>query len=229
MGTTLKTTNTSSEISAFIKQHKTISTVVSQQQRVLFVVDATASRQPTWDLACSLTHSLLHATDGLRGLTLKLCFYRGFEEFRQTEWLTDANSLSKKMSSVRCAGGQTQIRKTLRHALSEHQSSPIRALIFIGDAIEEPPHELIDLAGQCGLRRLPLFLFQEGHNSGVEDAFQHMARVSNGAYAHFDPGAPDRLRDLLSAVAAYAQGGYTALIKRRDAAAQTLLEQLPKS
>ena len=228
MGGTLKTTNSSNEISAFIKQHKTISKVVKQQQRLLFVIDATASRQPTWDLACSLTHSLLHATDGLKGLTLKLCFYRGFEEFRQTDWLTDADILSRKMSSVRCAGGQTQIRKTLRHALSEHQSSPIRGLIFIGDAIEETPHEIIDLAGQCGLRKLPLFLFQEGHNLGVEDTFKHMARVSSGAYARFDLGAPGRLRDLLSAVAAYAQGGYTALTQRRDDAAQTLLEQLPK-
>ena len=51
----------------------------------------------------------------------------------------------------------------------EHQSSPLRGLIFIGDAIEEPPHEVINLAGQCGLRTLPLFLFQEGLNPTVED------------------------------------------------------------
>ncbi|MDG0979821.1 MAG: VWA domain-containing protein [Halieaceae bacterium] len=229
MSGTLKTTSSSNEVSAFIQQHKTISKVVKQQQRLLFVIDATASRQPTWDLACSLTHSLLHTTDGLKGLTLKLCFYRGFEEFRQTDWLTDADALSKKMSSVHCMAGQTQIRKTLRHALKEHQSSPLRGLIFIGDAIEEPPHEVINLAGQCGLRTLPLFLFQEGLNPTVEDIFQHMARLSSGAYARFDLAAPDRLRDLLSAVAAYAQGGYTALTQRRDAAAQTLLEQLPRS
>ena len=75
--------------------------------------------------------------------------------------------------------------------------------------------------------KLPLFIFQEGHDATVQDVFTQMARLSKGAYARFDLNAPDRLRDLLNAVATYARGGYTALKQQNSTAAQLLLNQLP--
>lgn len=222
----LKPSGSSQEVAQFLRQHQEISRVVKEQQRLLFAIDATASRQPTWDVACTLTHSLLQVTDGMPQLALKLCFYRGFDEFKQTDWLTDATLLHRSMSKVTCLGGQTQIRRTLRYALKQHTSAPIKGLLFIGDAIEEPAHELIELAGQCALRKLPLFLFQEGTNGQVSDIFLQMAKLSQGAYAQFDLNAPNKLRDLLAAIAAFASGGYSALERRSDSASKLLLQQM---
>ena len=222
-----KSLTSTTSVSAFLQKHKSISSVVKQQQRLLFAIDATASRQPTWDLACKLTGALFSGADSLPGLTLKLCFYRGFSEFRQSDWLSDSQLLSRKMATVRCEAGQTQIERTLEFGLKEHKQSSIRGIVFIGDAIEEPPHRLLNLAGQCAMVKLPLFIFQEGHDGTVQDIFTQMARLSKGAYARFDLNAPDRLRDLLNAVATYARGGYTALKQQNSTAAQILLNQLP--
>ena len=86
--------------------------------------------------------------------------------------------------------------------------------MFIGDAVEEKPDTLCDLAGQCGLLQLPLFLFQEGGNRRVEQTLRSMARLSGGAYARFDASSASTLAALLGAVARYAAGGRAALEKQ---------------
>ena len=43
----------------------------------MFAMDATASREPTWDQACDLQAEMFPATDGLGGLEVQLVFYRG--------------------------------------------------------------------------------------------------------------------------------------------------------
>ena len=53
---------------------------------------------------------------------------------------------------------------------------------------------LCDLAGQCGILRLPLFLFQEGADRLAQDTFRSMARLSGGAWARFDAGSAARAR-----------------------------------
>ena len=114
----------------------------------------------------------------------------------------------------------------LRHALSEHHKVTCRAVVFIGDAMEESPDSLCDLAGQCGMLQLPLFLFQEGRERQVEQTFSSMAKLSGGAYARFDSSSAATLAGLLGAVASYATGGRTALEKRGGDSAKLLLQQL---
>jgi hypothetical protein len=129
------------------------------------------------------------------------------------------------MSRVTCAAGRTQIARLLKRVLADSGSSA-RALVFIGDAVEEPASQLEELAGQCRLRCLPLFLFQEGADPQVRSVFQSMARLSGGAYSRFDTDSAARLRELLGAVARYAAGGRAALENSAGAAARALLEQL---
>jgi hypothetical protein len=159
-------------------------------------------------------------------LAVQLCYYRGFSEFCASRWLTDSEALANLMGRVRCEGGHTQITKLLKHAQSEHRKTSVRALVFIGDAVEESPDGLSNLAGQCGMLRLPLFLFQEGHDRAVEQTFRTMAKLSGGAYARFDSSSPGKLADLLGAVASYARGGHAALEKRGGDSAKLLLQQL---
>ena len=218
--------SSSQEISNFLQQSKAITRFVDKQPRLLFAIDATASRQPTWDSACHLQQEMFLATSKVATLSVQLCYYRGFAELKASRWLTDSAELARLMGRVRCEGGHTQIRRLLQHALKEHQKAPVRALVFIGDAIEESPDTLCDLAGQCGMRKLPLFLFQEGPDRAVQRTFKSMARLSGGAYAAFDAGSAERLAALLGAVASFAAGGRAALEKRAGDSAKLLLEQL---
>ncbi len=214
------------EIEQFLQKSKAISQVVERQPRLIFAIDATASRQPTWDTACQLQGEMFRTTANIASLAVQLCYYRGFNEFYASRWLSDSDQLGQLMNSVFCEGGHTQIARLLRHALSEQRSSRARALVFIGDALEENPDTVCDLAGQCGLLKLPLFLFQEGADSQVEKTFRSMARLSGGAYARFDARSAHTLAALLGAVASYAAGGRAALESTTSDSAKLLLGQL---
>ncbi len=218
--------SSSGEIDQFLQKSKAIARVVERQPRLIFAIDATASRQPTWDTACQLQGEMFRATANVATLAVQLCYYRGFNEFYASRWLSDSERLGQLMGSVFCEGGHTQITRLLRHALAEQRKSKVRALVFIGDALEESPDTVCDLAGQCGLLQLPLFLFQEGGNRQVEQTFRSMARLSGGAYARFDARSAHTLAALLGAVASYAAGGRAALENTTTDSAKLLLEQL---
>ncbi len=182
----------------------------STKGRLIFAMDATASREPTWDRACHLQSEMFDSTtDGT--LSVQLCYYRGFNQFHAGVWCHDSNGLQKEMSAVRCAGGHTQISRVLNHIKSEHKKSRIQAVVFVGDAVEEDVDALCHAAGELGVMNIPLFLFHEGINAHVKNVFQQMARLSGGAYAPFDLQSATELKDLLSAVAIYATGGRQAL------------------
>lgn len=198
----------------------------TRNQRLIFALDATASRQPTWDQARELHGAMFETSKTLTGLEVQLCYYRGLGEFYASPWGRSAGQLHDQMASVRCRGGYTQIGALLTHALGENRQSPVRAVIFIGDAVEESVDQLCGLAGECGIRQLPLFIFQEGSAPDVAAVFRRLAKLSGGAYAKFDSGSASQLADLLRAVATYVSGGVDALRKLPDNAARHLLEQL---
>mgnify|MGYP006428598033 FL=1 len=218
--------SSSQEIQRFLQQNKTIATFVERQPRLLFAIDATASRQPTWNSAMHLQQEMFRATHEIGPLAVQLVYFRGFLEFSASRWLTDAEQLALQMSQVHCEGGHTQIRRVLDHALAEHRETSIRAVVFIGDAVEESSDKLCELAGQCGILKLPLFLFQEGGIPEVERTFRSLAKLSGGAYARFDTQSASALATLLGAVARYAAGGIKALQDSKSKSAKLLLQQL---
>ncbi len=227
---TLSTGKNSSgqEIAQFLRQVKQLPAQNQNQGRLLFAIDATASRQHTWDTATHLQASLFQATDNIGGLLAQLCYYRGFSEFVATPWYNSAAKLKAAMQPVNCLGGHTQIERLLRHVLKQTKESSINAVVFIGDAVEENADTLCHLAGQLALYNTPLFLFHEGHDHQVKSVFQQMAQLSGGAYCPFDSNSAAALADLLGAVATYASGGANALIKlsTRNSAAKHLAAQL---
>ena len=179
--------------------------------RLIFAMDATASRQPTWDRAAHIQGEMFTETDALGGLELQLCFYRGFGEFKVSPWLTRSAELVRMMTRVTCLAGQTQIQKVLRHAINETQKQPVNALVFIGDCMEEDVDRLGAAAGELGVRGVPAFVFHEGGDPVAAFAFEQIARLSGGACCRFDAASPRMLRDLLAAVAVFAAGGRPAL------------------
>lgn len=218
--------STAGEIDSFLEKSRDITRVRHTQPRLLFAIDATASRQPVWDRACQQQQAMFHAAARSTPLRVQLCYYRGFNDFFASGWLDSADELGRLMGRVYCEGGHTQIARLLRHAQAEHGRNSIRAMVFIGDAIEESADTLCNLAGQCGLRSLPLFMFQEGSDPAVESCFRQMSRVSRGAYARFDHHSADILANLLGAVASYAAGGRRALERQGGEGAKLLLEQM---
>ncbi len=197
--------------------------------RLIFAMDATASREPSWDRACKLQGEMFEVTAALGGLDVQLVFYRGFNECKSSRWLSTAAALHGAMRAVFCLGGETQIERVLRHALKEAETQKIGAVVFVGDAMEEKLDTLCARAGELGLRGVPVFLFHEGDDSTAAKAFKEIARLSRGAYCRFDAGSAHELRTLLAAVAIYAAGGHKALAaygKSNGGAALTLARQL---
>jgi hypothetical protein len=198
---------------------------VDGRGRLIFALDATMSRQPTWDSAMKLQAEMFDEAGKVGGLDVQLIYFRGFNECRASKWVSETKGLRDLMTGIDCRGGNTQIGKILSHARKETGKKKVNALVFVGDALEEPIDDLAAKAGELGLLGLRLFFFQEGRDAAVERGFRELARLSGGAYAHFDPNAAGQLAQLLRAAAVYAAGGLKAL-QKSAAGTPLLLQQL---
>jgi hypothetical protein len=188
--------------------------------RLIFAIDATASRQPTWDMACELQAQMFAAVNGL---SLQLVYYRGGGECKATRWFSDSHALSDAMRTILCRTGTTQIGRVLKHAQKEHTKQPVAGLVFVGDCMEENHEQLCSTARDLAL---PCFMFQEGDDPVASRTFAEIARLTKGAHCTFNAGAAQELVELLRAVAVYATGGLQALSGSGNAGAVKLLQQL---
>lgn len=219
------------EIDAFLRQVRTLPTNLApgQRGRLIFALDATMSRQPTWDVACQLQADMFREAAAIGGLDVQLLYYRGLVECRASSWVWQPEKLASLMERIDCRGGHTQIGRILAHARKETERQKVQALVFVGDAMEEAIDDLCAAAGALGLLGVPAFMFQEGDDAIAEQAFREIARLTRGAYSRFAPGAAHELAELLRAAAAFAAGGMKALSDlsaRKNVGAQRLLKQM---
>ena len=194
--------------------------------RLIFALDATASREPTWDRASHLQAEMFQTAAALGGLEVQLVFYRGFRECKASGWVKNAGDLLKRMLQIRCYGGLTQIGRVLTHAAKETNRRKVDALVFVGDAFEEDIDRVSHEAGKLGMLGTPAFLFQEGGDPLATRGFNEIARLTGGACCRFDTGSAEQLRALLRAVAAFAAGGRAALTSLPGSAAKQLAGQM---
>ncbi len=229
-GQSPNTRSESGAIADFIRQARAVGGVRASGQggsgRIVLALDATMSRQPTWDLACSLQAQMFDAVDKSGNLNVQLVYFRGFGECRSSKFVSETDALKSLMTRIDCRGGHTQIGKMLAHTLKETERDRVNALVFIGDAMEEDVDSLADKAGHLGLKGVPVFIFQEGRDPIAEQAFKEIARLSKGAWFRFDSSSAATLASLLSAVAVYATGGLKALEARGRAGDRLLIENL---
>jgi hypothetical protein len=218
------------EIDSFLARVKALGpgNASGQRGRLIFALDATMSRQPTWNAARRLQAEMFKEAASIGGLDIQLVYYRGIGECRASGWVSKPEKLAGLMEGIACQGGHTQIERILGHARRETQGTKVQALVFVGDAMEEAVDDLCKAAGELALLGVPVFMFQEGDDKIAEPAFREIARLTRGAYCRFAPGAAQELAELLRAVAAYAAGGLKALsdASRRSGATQKLLQQL---
>ncbi|MEM7428086.1 MAG: VWA domain-containing protein [Pseudomonadota bacterium] len=219
------------DVDAFLTKVKSMPPAMKGEGRgrLVFAMDATMSRQPSWDQAQHIQAEMFAETSRIGGLDVQLIFFRGFGECKASKWVSDGNALAHLMSTVDCRGGQTQIAKVLNRIRKEHDREKVNAVVYVGDAMEENVDHLCSLAGEIGLLGVPIFMFQEGYDPAAESAFREIARLTRGAWCRFDSSSARQLRELLSAVAVYASGGRRALAdysKAKGGEAAALLEQL---
>ena len=233
--TGLPTRSNRSELDAFLSKVASLPAKPAHSGRtgrLIFTMDATASREPTWDRACSLQGQMFVETAALGGLEVQLCYFRGMGEFAASPWLRRSQDLLRHMQAVRCRGGLTQIERVLKHAARQARETRIGALVLVGDAMEEDIDRVCAAAGELGLLSVPVFAFHEGFDPVARRAFQQIAQLTKGACCRFDLSSGQHLRDLLSAVAVYAAGGRRALSdfgRRRGGAPLALSRQLTRT
>jgi hypothetical protein len=215
-----------SDIDTFLERARTLAPSGEGRGRLIFALDATMSRQPTWDTACKLQAEMFAEAGKVGGLDVQLVYFRGFNECRASKWVSAPQALRDLMTRIDCRGGHTQIGKVLAHTRQETARKRVSVLVFVGDALEENIDRLAAIAGELGLLGVRVFIFQEGRDPQVERGFREIARLSNGAYARFDIKAAGELAQLLRAAAIYAAGGLKALAKSGGSGGRLLLEQL---
>ena len=116
--------SSSNDIAAFLGKVKTMHSTGREHRtgRLMFAMDATASREPSWDQACHLQSEMFLEALNIGKLEVQLAYFRGYGEFKVTKWLSNSKSLLNSMLQVRCLGGQTQIEKVLKQAVKENRN-----------------------------------------------------------------------------------------------------------
>ena len=157
-----------SEIDAFVQRSRALKAAAAKEQghgRLIFALDATYSRQSTWDAACELQAEMFREVSSL---DIQIVYYRGVSECRSSGWVSSSERLANLMSGITCRAGTTQIGRILAHARRETEKTKVAALAFVGDAMEENLDELAAAAGELGKLGVKAFVFQEGDNPKVE-------------------------------------------------------------
>jgi hypothetical protein len=198
----------------------------SDRPRLIFGFDATASREPAWATARTVTDALVKALPG--ELDVALAVHGGSMLHTFTEFTADPNRLRDRAAGIRCLAGMTRLLPILSRALS---NPGVRVVTYIGDVFEESPVRGRKLADEMGLRGIKLIVLHDTSDWNAKrdaEVFLDLARRTGGCVLPFDANAPARLRELLAAVAVYAVGGSDLLEEKRDElpGAVLLLEHL---
>src|SRR5215470_6359116 len=78
-------------IDTFLKRVRTIErpAPTGPRSRLIFALDATMSRQPTWDTACKLQGEMFMEAQAIGGLDVQLIYFRGLGECRASRWVSE--------------------------------------------------------------------------------------------------------------------------------------------
>jgi hypothetical protein len=172
--------------------------------RLFYALDATASREPTWNIARDLQSKMFREATSIGRLDMQLVYYRGGDECRASRWVSSGDDLAAMMNKITCDAGMTQIGRVLKHILRENEKVTVQSAVFIGDACEEAIDPLAGMASALGKAGVPLNMFQEGRDENVRRVFRMLALRSGGAFCEFNANssrAIDQLSEQLNAAA----------------------------
>jgi hypothetical protein len=133
--------------------------VKTARGRIAFVIDATMSREQTWDAAAQLQAEMFSEAAKLGGLEMQVTYFRGVDEVKSSNWTSDARELQHFMGRVRCEAGYTKYAQAFAQVRKEHGQQAISAMVVVGDMLEEEPRTLYDAVAGLGV---PCFCFSGG-------------------------------------------------------------------
>jgi hypothetical protein len=226
--TTAITSAAASLPAAFTHAEPPTETGAPSRPRLVFAVDATASREPAWAAARQVTDALVKALPG--ELDVALAVHGGSRVHTFTAFTSDARTLRDLAAGVDCHAGMTRLLPILAASLKRQA---VRVVIYIGDVFEESVPQGRQLADQMGALGIKLIVLHDTADRGARrdaEVFWDLAKRTGGCVLPFDATASGRLRDILSAVAVYAVGGEKLLRERRQTlpGAVALLEHLDR-
>jgi polysaccharide deacetylase 2 family uncharacterized protein YibQ len=105
-------------IDAFVKKAKNVQTKVRAQKaagKLIFAMDATMSRQHSWDIASHIQADMFDEAAKINGLSVQLAYFRGFNECKASSFVNNGQAMTRLMERIECRGGRTQIEKILKH------------------------------------------------------------------------------------------------------------------
>lgn len=181
--------------------------------RLVFGFDATASREPAWATARQVTDALVRALPG--ELDVALAVHGGSRLHTFTDFTADATTLRDRAAGISCIAGHTRLLPILSRSLA---APGVRVVTYIGDVFEESLGQGRRIADDLGRRGIKLIVLHDVADWNARrdgELFLDLARRTGGCVLPFDAHAPERLRELLAAVAVYAVGGEALLEKRR--------------
>jgi hypothetical protein len=196
--------------------------------RLVFAVDATASREPAWAAARQVTDALVKTLPG--ELDVALAVHGGSRVHTFTAFTNDPNTLRDRAAGVTCQAGATRLLPILTATLKR---PAIKVVIYIGDVFEEHLPLARQTADAMGAQNTKLIVLHDTSDPTAcrdTELFWDLAKRTGGCVLPFDATAPGRLRDILSAVAVYAVGGEKLLRQRQHVlpGAVALLEHLER-
>lgn len=165
--------------------------------RIGLVIDATASRNATWNEAQEIQRRMFSALSA-KSIALRLMHF-GANELSDLGWQENASTVAAHMASVRCQSGLTRFTWALPRFPSDDAPTCASAVIVIGDAFEEDFEYLAQIAKDMAAKHIKVFSFLEWNDPEAERAFKALAEITGGAFASFGDELP--LADLCEGVA----------------------------
>jgi len=104
----------------------------TERPRLLFAMDATASREACWNVAKEITGAMFEAVPG--ELDVALAYHSGGRLQEMTPFSSEARAFLDKVQAVRCSAGRTALNEILDKAA---QTPKLKALIYTGDCFAQ--------------------------------------------------------------------------------------------
>jgi len=185
-----------------------------------FLIDATGSREDTWEQAQGIQAKMFKSAAGLQTIRLRLAYFGG-DCLNSPGWMNSPARVAKHMAAVRCRTGLTQIIEGLHSFIQEAPENRAAAIILVGDAFEEDADQAEHAGTMLKKMGIRVFSFIEGNDPTAQSVFQRLAEITGGKFAKFGSDLP--LSDLCEGVALLTSGGEKALDRLKNQNVRRLL------
>ena len=146
-----------------------------ERARLVFAVDATASRSAAWEAAKQLTDILFEAIPGK--LDVALAVHGGGRVHTFTAFTADAGRLRDMAMGIRCRSGDTRLIDILARAVREKP----KVVVYIGDCFEESQREAVSVAEQLKAQGTRVIFLRDGNDRTAARVFPKLAALTGGA------------------------------------------------